>query len=954
MVKRLVILSLEFGAGLAGNLVAGWIQGTLWSNAFTVNRLTGTAAGAVIMLCVLAWTESERALHWTWRWHRYWYLLETLENSTLQRWEGAFAHLEMAERSRELFRTEVLINGERIDLIALLQDSVTGDVNKARRLLLLGEPGSGKTTAMEHLTLILTREGVRRLGVNTLIPILVRLGDFQEGVLFEQLKQTIRHGTRGRSGKVIATGLETLLEKGRLVLLFDALDEALGDKREEVLAQIGSFVKSQSYYNVPVIITCRTREDPGGRLDDLEVFEIQNLNDASVREMIQQSIRERIPYSFRDMVKHYGRKDMMQYYAEYYGSTDTIPTYENWGLDANDIERKLKDHGLLGPQEIGRNPFWLSLILQSGIFARNKGEILNNAIKSLLVREWDKPKSKRSWEKNLPKEEQLSETMRGLAWLAYQMSTRSQVFLDIDDALDELRQWSGARVGAHQLRAQDILALGRDALLLNYETGFSSSRIQPVRFRHRLLQEFLTAWALQSQKELLTQELIEQFIADIGWKETFLMLGGIEPDHKSLVMYILGSHPNVHRIIVAVGLLQSINKLDNEMAQELTLGLAECLRRDFTDENKKAVADMTRATPLVFTRVLTVLLQQFDQEIKMKAIEILKIIRNQESAEVLVTSLADPSVADSVLDALVCIDEPAVVPLIDALLYGKRFSYFKGSTIYDWDGLIKIKAARALEQMRQSAVVPLLKYFEKSSACEIAKVLGNIKDERAVNLLIKVLLDNKVTPEKKVCAAKALGDLADHRAVDALIDALAHEDWEVRRSAVDALAKIKDTRAVTPILELLCDNNSGVRISAAQAIGKLGDKTVIGTLITALRDPLNDASIRQSIIGALCNIGHHAVEPLASLIHDNNSFLQVYAIEALGKIADSKSTNTLLALLHTDNRSVLLCVVKALERISDSNALPHLKLCLEKALQNTCDDTELINVVTRAIEKLNK
>jgi HEAT repeat protein len=916
VIKRLVILFLEFGAGLAGNLVAGWIQGNLWANVFTVNRMTGTAVGAVVMLCILAWTESASALPWTWRWHKFWYMLETLENSALRRWETTFAPLEMAERSHELFRTEVIINGERKDLIAVLHDSVAHSANRARRLLLLGEPGAGKTTAMEHLTLTLAREGAWRLGFNSPLPILVRLGDFQEGPFIDHLRQAIHHGTRRGSGRVLASGLESLLAKGHLALFIDALDEALGERHEQVLAQIGSFLRSQSYQRVPMIITCRTREDPGGRLNDLEVFEIQNLKDDSVKKMIQ--------------------------------------SYGILAQQGLDVERKLREVGLLDTQGIGRNPFWLGLILRSGVFFGNKGKILNKAVESLLGREWDKPKSKRSWEKRLPKDEQLNETIRGLAWLAYKMSIRSQVSLDMNDALSELRQWSGGRVGTQDLRAQDILALGRDALLLNYEIGISSSQIQPLRFRHRLLQEFLTAWCLYSQKELLTQGLIEQFIADIGWKETFLMLGGLEPDHKPLVMCILGTHPNIHRLILAVGLLQSINKLNEDMAQELTLSLAECLRSDFTAKNKKAVAEITRAAPFVFTPILLLLLHRFDQEVKLKTIEVLAEIRNQGAAEVLVRSLGDVRISDQAYDALICIGEPAIEPLIGALLGRYQVSYYEDFMIFEWVWLIQLKAANALAQIGKSAVTALLKAFEIDNSCDIAKVLGKIKDERAVNPLVKVLLNNKTLSEKKVCAAEALGNLEDYRSVDALLEGLTHKDWQVRRSVTNALAKINDERAVAPLLETLNDNYSAVKKSAALAIGKLGDKNVVGPLLAALRSPLNNADVRQSIVDALCKLGHHAVEPLASVICNSNSSLQVYAIEVLGKISDSRSTSALIPLLQTNNRSVLLCTVKALEGIGDISALPYLKSFLENARQNGCEDSEVINVVTRTIEKMDR
>ena len=74
MFKRLTILLLEFAAGLAGNLVAGWIQQDAWANLFTPARLLATGAGAALMLLLVAMLETQRSLTWNWPWHRFWYL----------------------------------------------------------------------------------------------------------------------------------------------------------------------------------------------------------------------------------------------------------------------------------------------------------------------------------------------------------------------------------------------------------------------------------------------------------------------------------------------------------------------------------------------------------------------------------------------------------------------------------------------------------------------------------------------------------------------------------------------------------------------------------------------------------------------------------------------------------------------------------------------------------------
>ena len=50
--------------------------------------------------------------------------------------------------------------------------------------------------------------------------------------------------------------------------------------------------------------------------------------------------------------------------------------------------------------------------------------------------------------------------------------------------------------------------------------------------------------------------------------------------------------------------------------------------------------------------------------------------------------------------------------------------------------------------------------------------------------------------------AKALGDIGDERAVEPLIKALGHEDEDVRKSAAEALGKIGDARAVEPLIKV--------------------------------------------------------------------------------------------------------------------------------------------------------
>ncbi|HIO57804.1 MAG TPA: HEAT repeat domain-containing protein [Candidatus Poseidoniales archaeon] len=105
-----------------------------------------------------------------------------------------------------------------------------------------------------------------------------------------------------------------------------------------------------------------------------------------------------------------------------------------------------------------------------------------------------------------------------------------------------------------------------------------------------------------------------------------------------------------------------------------------------------------------------------------------------------------------------------------------------------------------------------------------ARVLGEIGDERAVELLIGVLLnDNK---SNRWYAARVLGEIGGERAVEPLIEALSYDeggwyDYEVHEAAAEALGEIGDKRAVEPLIGLL-DAGWKVSKAAAEALKKLG------------------------------------------------------------------------------------------------------------------------------------
>ena len=108
-----------------------------------------------------------------------------------------------------------------------------------------------------------------------------------------------------------------------------------------------------------------------------------------------------------------------------------------------EITQRLHDHRLLDPKGLGRNPFWLRLIIESGAFDGNKGQILNIAVQTLMVREWDeKPSVERSWRRVLPRDEQLIQSVFefGDKVAGDIMTPRTEIVtVNIDASLDRLK-----------------------------------------------------------------------------------------------------------------------------------------------------------------------------------------------------------------------------------------------------------------------------------------------------------------------------------------------------------------------------------------------------------------------------------------------------------------------------------------------------------------------------------
>ncbi|MEG4584519.1 HEAT repeat domain-containing protein, partial [Microcoleus sp. MOSTC5] len=254
--------------------------------------------------------------------------------------------------------------------------------------------------------------------------------------------------------------------------------------------------------------------------------------------------------------------------------------------------------------------------------------------------------------------------------------------------------------------------------------------------------------------------------------------------------------------------------------------------------------------------------------------------------------------------------------------------------VKDSDYYVRRVVADALGKIGDYRAIPgLLKLVEDSDydvRSSAADALGKIGDYRAIPGLLKLLEDSDEDSDYDVgsSAADALGKIGDVQAIPGLLKLVEHSDFYVRWSAADALGKIGDEQPIPALLKLLEDSDSDVRKIAAEALGKIGHEQAISALLKLLED--SDYDVRWRAANALGNIGgEQGIPGLLKLVEDSDSDVRNIAAEALGKIGGEQGIPGLLKLVEDSRYDVRRNAAEALGKIGGERAIPGLLKLVE-------------------------
>ncbi len=246
------------------------------------------------------------------------------ENSTSERLEKIFVMVDVAEEvSRSKFNqkleldSDLLLNNSegQVDLIKAQQEKVLllgeqsekrnpfpaqnlldSNKSKGKKLVLLGAPGSGKTTLMNYLAFKIAQRKPEDLGLtqniinqNT-IPIFIRIRELAQQKEVDILKYIEEYAAKNLQVTDLPNDcFKHWLELGEVVILLDGLDEVAQENQQvKVVQHLESFL--QEFSRNRVIITSRPAGYERGyfRVDGFPHYEIQAFDHQKIQLFISQ------------------------------------------------------------------------------------------------------------------------------------------------------------------------------------------------------------------------------------------------------------------------------------------------------------------------------------------------------------------------------------------------------------------------------------------------------------------------------------------------------------------------------------------------------------------------------------------------------------------------------------------------------------------------------------------
>ena len=407
--------------------------------------------------------------------------------------------------------------------------------NEKQYLMVLGGPGAGKSTFLRKMGLEALK--VKKGGFkHSCIPVFIELKGFTSSEI--NIEKFIIEEFRICNFPDPEKFTAKALEKGKLLILLDGLDEVPSQNLTETINQIQNFV--DKYDKNRFIASCRTAAYR---------HNFRRFSDVAMADFDDEQIRQFINNWF------HGEDDKQA----------------KTGNKCWELLQKTENEAA---KELAHTPLLLTFLClvydRSQNFPNNRSVLYKKALR-ILLEEW-------ASEKRILRDEiyqglhtELEELL--LSEIAYTGFASNRLFFSQREIVEQIKNFLSSNLNAPQhLDGEKVLnaiAIQQGILVERAEDVFS--------FSHLTLQEYLTAQYIDDHR--LVEKLVTEHLTDKRWKEVFLLVAGVMRGGADDLLLLM--EKEVQKYINTQKLQALLN-----WAEEVTVGS----QGDYKPVGKRAVA----------------------------------------------------------------------------------------------------------------------------------------------------------------------------------------------------------------------------------------------------------------------------------------------------------------------------------------------------------------------------
>jgi hypothetical protein len=664
-----------------------------------------------------------------------------------------------------------------------------------RRMVVLGDPGAGKTTMLRYLALKMAKGELPNLPE---LPVYIELWRFVDSKMDSLLDFVASDWAERYGFREARSYLQEQLEQGKAALLLDGLDEVLAganleeakDAYKRVIDEVNRL--DSLFLEAPIALTCRK----AGWHRGLTSFQALEVLDFSWEQI-------------QDFVNNWFKADT---------------------TNAQGLQQALA--GNLRMQTLAANPLILALIAivyQKDLDIPERRAELYSRCLEVLLREWDTHRDiKRCTQFTTDRKLNL---LKEVAWHFHQSGNRYFPKAEL------------LQLVADFLPAINIPLEESQAILDEIAAQYGLLKVQAhgwYGFLHLTFQEYLAALAANDKGAVGIQTVVDHRYYP-WWEEVILLLAGRMADATPLLLGILGRSielppEDVNRLVSIDEHLAANDDLFNSdllLATRCLVGTPVIRMRGLRERIIAEAKNLLQTSPykLDWERTTRVLVEINDKALidELLAMLVDNGVNEEKRRSIASTfgKLADRSVAQR---------------LLELLKSNLELNLFVRLSLIDALGALKATfAVSSLQEM-------LTTENTINAKEKIIITLGVIGNKEVASSLLDSLLDTTTDPKIKLTIAQALRNLKDesltHRVLDDLRDQTI--DWQVRwlltesleglqESAKDSLMKILESQAI----------DEPVQVGIAATLGAWGVSETIRYLCNAIENKVVPPSWQQ-------------------------------------------------------------------------------------------------------------